>query len=605
MNRNSIKLRSLTSAFVALLLIAFCSVSAQTLTPKYNTYINANCNGYYVYLPQGYSSSSSTKYPVIVFIHGVNEKGSGSTSVLGDVLGFGLPKLIKSGGFPTSFTSGGTTQRFIVMIPQFRNWPSSADVAAVIDYTNSNYRTNASKVYLTGLSMGGGVCWTFGANATYNKKIAAIVPVCGAASPSTTKAYAIADGTVKAWGTHNRYDGTVSSSYTKNWIAYMKARNSSNAAKATLFDASGHNAWSKTYSPSFKENNMNVYEWMLQYSRGASTATTNAIPVANAGSDKTITLPTNYATLSGSGTDANGSISKYSWTKVSGPSTYTFSSTSTASPKVSALVAGTYVFRLTVTDNAGATDTDDVTVIVKAAVAATTTTTTTTATKVEAESYTSMEGVEKQTTTDAGGGQNVTAVDNTDWMIYRITPSTSGTYTFTFRLATVYSGGQLQVINGNHVVLATVTVPNTGGGQTWKSVTASVKLSAGAQDLIIYSNATPRWNLNYFTFARATTTNTLVATDAVMEETATVSGLTVAPNAFTDKFVLKVNNTNTGAMKVQLIDVSGIIRKEFQVSKNVAGTTQTYLSAGSLPAGNYFVKVQIGSWSQSTQVVKL
>ncbi len=97
---------------------------------------------------------------------------------------------------------------------------------------------------------------------------------------------------------------------------------------------------------------------------GGSTSTTNTAPVANAGADKIVTLPTTSTTLTGSGTDQNGSIASYAWSKVSGPTGGTIQSPSSASTNITSLAAGTYVYRLTVKDNAGATDTDDVQVIV-------------------------------------------------------------------------------------------------------------------------------------------------------------------------------------------------------------------------------------------------
>ncbi|GAB4093030.1 malectin domain-containing carbohydrate-binding protein [Flaviaesturariibacter terrae] len=97
------------------------------------------------------------------------------------------------------------------------------------------------------------------------------------------------------------------------------------------------------------------------------SATTNATPVANAGPDKTLTLPANSVTLNGSGTDSDGSIASYSWTQVSGPNTASFSSKTVAAPTVSGLVQGSYVFALVVTDNGGATSVaDQVTVTVNA-----------------------------------------------------------------------------------------------------------------------------------------------------------------------------------------------------------------------------------------------
>jgi flagellar basal body rod protein FlgC len=91
-------------------------------------------------------------------------------------------------------------------------------------------------------------------------------------------------------------------------------------------------------------------------------AAVNLAPVANAGANKTITLPTSSTTLNGSGTDADGTIATYLWQQVTGPSVSTFSATNAAGITVSSLVAGLYTYRLTVTDNDNATATDLVTV---------------------------------------------------------------------------------------------------------------------------------------------------------------------------------------------------------------------------------------------------
>jgi hypothetical protein len=92
----------------------------------------------------------------------------------------------------------------------------------------------------------------------------------------------------------------------------------------------------------------------------------NAVPVANAGIDKTIFLPTNTVTLQGSATDSDGTISGYLWTKVSGGSA-SLANTNTSTLNVGGLIAGTYIFQLTVTDNRGAKTSDEVSVFVKSA----------------------------------------------------------------------------------------------------------------------------------------------------------------------------------------------------------------------------------------------
>lgn len=89
----------------------------------------------------------------------------------------------------------------------------------------------------------------------------------------------------------------------------------------------------------------------------------NKPPTANAGADKSITLPVSTTSLAGSGSDQDGTISTYAWEKVTG-GTATISSPTAANTNVSGLVQGEYVFRLTVKDNQNATATDEVKVTV-------------------------------------------------------------------------------------------------------------------------------------------------------------------------------------------------------------------------------------------------
>lgn len=91
----------------------------------------------------------------------------------------------------------------------------------------------------------------------------------------------------------------------------------------------------------------------------------NRLPLANAGNDITVFLPATAATLTGStSSDPDGYIRDYRWSFVSGPTGHAISNDNAADPTVSNLREGVYGFRLLVTDNNGATATDDVTVTV-------------------------------------------------------------------------------------------------------------------------------------------------------------------------------------------------------------------------------------------------
>jgi hypothetical protein len=86
------------------------------------------------------------------------------------------------------------------------------------------------------------------------------------------------------------------------------------------------------------------------------------LPAADAGPDRTLVLPVNSATLNGAATGGPGL--SLTWSQLSGPSTATLGNPQTTTLSVSDLVVGSYVFRLTVTDQDENTASDDATVTV-------------------------------------------------------------------------------------------------------------------------------------------------------------------------------------------------------------------------------------------------
>lgn len=91
----------------------------------------------------------------------------------------------------------------------------------------------------------------------------------------------------------------------------------------------------------------------------------NRPPVANAGSDQTITLPVNTTALDGGGsTDPDNNIRTFLWTKLSGPSSFTISDATAVWTRVTNLVEGVYQFELNVTDAGGKFHRDTVQVTV-------------------------------------------------------------------------------------------------------------------------------------------------------------------------------------------------------------------------------------------------
>ncbi|MEO6314230.1 MAG: T9SS type A sorting domain-containing protein [Chitinophagaceae bacterium] len=293
--------------FVTTLLL---KAQAPTHTRRFAPVLDANINGFYEYLPGNYAADITTRYPLIIFFHGVGESGSvQDNATLDKVMAWGPPQLINNKmlnkpapavQFPDSFFVGGQWFKFIVLSPQIKeglDGPTVTDtirpaaVDAVIEFAKANYRVDLTRVYLCGLSMGGGATWDYaGSSAAAVKKLAAIVVACGAGDLTTAEANIIAAGKLPVLATHNKGDGTV------NYL-----RTDANAAKINAYlplivpapvivkwNGGGHNVWSRTYediNPGVTSQGltgnlrdsigMNVYEWMLQFTRLSVTLPLN------------------------------------------------------------------------------------------------------------------------------------------------------------------------------------------------------------------------------------------------------------------------------------------------------------------------------------------
>lgn len=114
---------------------------------------------------------------------------------------------------------------------------------------------------------------------------------------------------------------------------------------------------------------------------------------------------------------------------------------------------------------------------------ATTPVTTTFPFVIQAETYSSMYGVVKETTTDVGGGQSLGYIDTGDWISYSKTVLNapfSGKYKFSYRVASLKGGANLVLSDiGSNTTLDTVSIPVTGGWQTWQTIEREVELSEG------------------------------------------------------------------------------------------------------------------------------
>lgn len=258
--------------------------------PVFNNTIDANINGYWEYLPRDYSTDTDKRYPLLIFLHGAGAQGSvQDTATLSKLLVYGPPKLIESGNFPESFTVNGSTFRYIVLSPQIKNGiirdSSIIDPATIMNFINhakATYRVDFSRIYLAGLSMGGGGIWDFaGSTAANAGTVSAIAVSAGAGKLNSAEAQVLARSEIHVLAGHNIPDNIIEVGRTINNIQYLADEEPQHDPIAFYWDSPGamgekHNSWSRMFEdiiPGTTEGGnltdsmgMNLYEWFLQYS---------------------------------------------------------------------------------------------------------------------------------------------------------------------------------------------------------------------------------------------------------------------------------------------------------------------------------------------------
>jgi len=347
---------------VMLCLIVPFIASAQ-LTAKRIRAANGQYIGFYQYTPSGWSTSTA-KYPVIVFLHGIGERGNGTTDLY-RVKNVAIPRYIDRGTKTMKYYVNGRWQTFVVVCPQlsasYGAWQNFY-VDEMINYAIKYLKGDPNRVILTGLSLGGGGVWKYASASSANAaKLAAIVPVCG--TSNMTNAYNIASNKLAVWAFHSINDPRVSASYTKSAIDKINAASPKYRAMYFPYTVATHSIWDMAYDDVYKYQNPHIFEWMLAQNKSYSI---NASPSVYAGKDVTIYKSSGKAVVYGSGSDSDGSIWRYYWKKVSGPSGGTIYDPKSKTLTVTGLyTAGTYVYQLTDVDNDAAFKSDRVTIYVK------------------------------------------------------------------------------------------------------------------------------------------------------------------------------------------------------------------------------------------------
>ena len=249
----------LKTLMIAMLTLTACSTSpSQSTHPtptnqmakqlKLNKTQSIEVN-YLLFLPKGYETEKKA-WPLILFLHGAGERGND----LSKVAIHGPPKNLQSDpDFP-----------FIVASPQCpegQTWSNEA-LLALLDEVMREYRVDPSRVYLTGLSMGGYGTWSLGIS--YPEKFAAIAPICGGGETIRVllagRDRAEALKTLGVWAFHGAKDPVVPLEESQRMVDALKKAGVPNV-KLTVYPEATHNSWTETY------DNPELYKWLLKHQR--------------------------------------------------------------------------------------------------------------------------------------------------------------------------------------------------------------------------------------------------------------------------------------------------------------------------------------------------
>jgi predicted peptidase len=207
--------------------------------------------GFLLYAPYAYFQQPSHPWPLVLFLHGSGERGNGAEE-LARVKLHGPPKIVES---LTDFP-------FLVLSPQCpesSGWGEHLDdLEAILDLTIRSFSIDRSRVYLTGLSMGGYGVWQLAV--TDPRRFAALVPIAGG---YTDQSFLDNLGIFKdmpIWVFHGAFDSSVPMYMDK--LIVKTLRGIGNDVRFTLYEDAGHQeTWERAYSDPA------LWEWLLQQKR--------------------------------------------------------------------------------------------------------------------------------------------------------------------------------------------------------------------------------------------------------------------------------------------------------------------------------------------------
>jgi predicted peptidase len=205
---------------------------------------------YTIFIPRAYKNDG-TKWPTIVFLHGVGE--SGSDGIKCTTVGIGPAIADRNGTFD-----------FIVIFPQTGfDWTSTQSENIMLDAlkdAQKHYSIDAERVSLSGMSSGGRGAWVLGAR--HPEIFSALVPMGGYSAtgevPKLTR--------MPIFALHNSDDWVVGVGNTREMIRLLEEAGGKPRHRIYENSGNGHNCWDQAY------NEGELFAWLKAQRRSGGAA---------------------------------------------------------------------------------------------------------------------------------------------------------------------------------------------------------------------------------------------------------------------------------------------------------------------------------------------
>jgi predicted esterase len=208
---------------------------------------------YFVQLPKDYEKDIGKNWPLLIYLHGIGERGTKIRAVRALVTRrVAVPKVAaETKNFP-----------FVTITPMCPWGYSWNDITYsfnnFIDEVIAKFRIDTDRIYLTGMSFGGTGVWAY--SIQFPERFAAVAPVCGGYIDLSR--LECMKG-VPAWVFHGQKDIFIPIEIPTNAVNVLKAMG--NEVKFTTYPELDHYIWDTTY------DNPELYSWFLEHKKARET----------------------------------------------------------------------------------------------------------------------------------------------------------------------------------------------------------------------------------------------------------------------------------------------------------------------------------------------